>query len=106
MKKILILILLSGCAATQTPRGQCFVAAGPWEVAQIGIEGAVRSPLVTPESKQTLKQVSQKGTEASRACVEAAKINDGDKVGFYAAMLLEATSMGRELAVQQLEVKP
>jgi hypothetical protein len=110
MRKLLLCVIaaatVAGCAGMRvdtSPRGQCFLAAGPWEVAQIGIEGAVKSPSVNTEGKATLKQVSQKGTEASRACVEAARTGDGDKVAFYASMLSEATRMGREMALQQLD---
>lgn len=108
MRKLTLCVILAvtaGCSGMKidtSPRGQCFLASGPWEVAQIGIEGAVKSQAIPEDIKKTLKDVSAKGTEASRACIEAARANDEDKVGFYASMLSEATRMGRELAITQI----
>lgn len=107
MRKMLLCVIaaaiMAGCSTTQTPRSQCFAAAGSFEVVQIGLEAAVQSPLIAASAKDTIKVVSQKGTEASAGCMRAAEAGDGDRVAFLVATMAEAARMGREMALSELK---
>ena len=109
---LLAVVVMSGCAgmrptvAPLNPFEECRRAAGAYQVAQIGIEAAVTTPTIDPDTKAALKAINTKAMEAPRGCASAALRADGDTAVFWTGVLAQAMLEARRYVGPKPAVTP